>query len=255
MRKSVKIGIWSLIGTLIISSGLALVSVLYFNSRNNNTNIQKPNDNINKPNIENGNGDANKPTTPPLDNNDNNLDSDEEDKNEGTNKPIKPDINPKPPNTDPEPKPPTKPNPPNNNYPNTNPDKPKPPTNPDKPVNPPLDNNIIGQTIQTKFKLNELFNKYDYVKKTTNYQDYFKYDKLLFDESKIKINTYIIFRPIIIKSMNLDLTKNTLKINIFYRLNNDKTELKLQIKWSIISNNSLISLEKKYYDNIYIKIK
>lgn len=239
MRRSVKIGIWSLVGVLTVSGGLALASTLYFNSKNNNntSNNQKPGGDSNTP-------DNNTPINPPSNGDDNNSNSGN---NNDTNKPSTPDK-PNVPETKPEqPKPPANPDKP------TNPDKPVEPNNP--PSNGNDNNNTTGQTIQTKFKLDEVFDKYDYVKKTTDYQDYFKNNKLAFDESKIKIITYSVFRPMIIKAMNLDLTKNTLKINIFYRLNEDNTEVKLQVKWGIISNNSLISLEKKYYDNIYIKLR
>lgn len=43
MRKWVKVGLWSLAGTLVVSSGLILASKLYFDSKHQNNNpTQQP---------------------------------------------------------------------------------------------------------------------------------------------------------------------------------------------------------------------
>lgn len=244
MRKWLKVGIISLVSTVAISTSLVFASKMYFDSKHQTTQQPSPDTNNNNqpinPNPSPDNSSP-KPNDDPIIQPDNNQDVDS---------PTTPDS---PNDLVPDDKPIIKP--PQDSNPEQAPDN----NSSDKPNNPQPEQNTPPATNEnnaTNFNLQNSFSKYEFVKLTTDYQDYFTNNKqLLFIEAKVKSAIFNLLNNAIIKSMNIDLNKTILNTNIYYQLANDSKTVKLKINWTIKNTNSSLNLEKKYYDNIYISLK
>ena len=116
-------------------------------------------------------------------------------------------------------------------------------------------NNTNNDNILTNISLLNVFNKYDFLSKTTNYQSFFNDGSLSFDLNKIKSNLYNIMNDYVIKSTKVDLNKNTLNLKVYFQTLNNYKEIKIYLYWTIKPLNSLLQITKKYYDSIYIIIK
>nr|MDE5617268.1 hypothetical protein [Ureaplasma sp.] len=88
-------------------------------------------------------------------------------------------------------------------------------------------------SLEMQKKLSEYLNKYDFVRNTTQYQDQFLNNLgLIFNETKIRNNTYQLIRNAILKTKTYNENTMSLKITVKYQLNKNNKSIRLWIQWS-----------------------
>lgn len=158
---------------------------------------------------------------------------------------------------------PTKPNPqPPSNDTNSN-NKPSTPeldknesiTNPVPPSQPQPPINSDSNSLEMQKSLMQYLDKYEFLKNTTQYQDYFlSVNRLIFNEVKIRNNTYQLIRNAILKTNTYNDKTMSLKIQVKYQLNKNNKSIRLWIKWSTKLKDIGFNVIKNYYDKIIITL-
>lgn len=210
----------------------------------------KPDD---KPN--NDNPSQNEPSEPNSDKNDN--DSTPSIPITPKPEPSKPDSSNKPIQT-PTPNPPSQTPPTNDTNSSNNPtlpelDKNESTNTPTQKPTPPITGDSTSLEMQKS--LLKYLDKYDFVKNTTQYQDHFlNTNGLIFNEVKIRNNTYQLIRNAILKTNTYNEKTMSLTIKIRYQLHKNNKSIRLWIQWSTKLKDIGFNVVKNYYDKIIITL-
>ncbi len=121
------------------------------------------------------------------------------------------------------------------------------------PTQPPI--NGDSNSLEMQKSLSKYLNKYDFVKNTTQYEDYFlNINRLIFNEIKIKNNTYQLIHNAILKTNTYNDKSMSLKIKVRYQLNKNNKSIRLWIQWSTKLKDIGFNVIKNYYDKIIITL-